>query len=203
MLDSLSESAEKMGAVNTVIVQNGPFGRKLRGDNTDWLGILKCVNRKSFKPQTGIVIGAGGAARAAVFAMQHLCVPNVVVINRTRTKAEKLATQFPSLNIVILEKLADAPASGLIIGCIPADNVTEQDIPLHIFDDDGLVIDMSYRPPVSALMKVAGRRKNWTVLGGVDVLREQAYAQFELWTGRKAPVSVIEQALEENATSSR
>lgn len=165
------------------------------GDNTDWLGLVGCIHRKLLRLERGIILGAGGAARAAVFAMDHVGIRNIVVLNRTRFTAERMAAQFPNLDIVICDRLADAPASDLIIGCIPADDIREEDIPRSIFNDDGLVIEMSYRPPVSALMKVAATQGNWMVLNGVDVLKEQAYAQFELWTGRKAPVDVIERAL--------
>ena len=200
LLDSVSEAARKLGAVNTVVAQDTPSGRELRGENTDWLGILKCIQGSStLKPhdRTGLVIGAGGAARAAVFAYQNLGVRRIAIVNRTRSTAEKLVADFPSLNIEIYGSLAEAPPANIIVGCIPADDVKEDDIPGHIFaEEGGLVVEMSYRPPVSALMRVASRRHSgWTVRDGLDVLREQAYAQFEMWIARRAPVLAIEEAL--------
>lgn len=225
-LDELSEAARLIGAVNTVVVTAGgtpDLGEAvlsntkkiLRGENTDWLGIMSVIRKKSkdmnigsatstmnqepapqFSTSSGLIIGAGGAARAAAFALQHLGVRNVTIVNRTTTTAQNLASFFPSLAIVVHSQLEHASASDIIIGCVPADDITEGDIPDHIFRSGrGIVVEMSYRPPVSALMKTAKRQKGWCVADGVDVLKEQAYAQFEMWTGRRAPVTIIEEAL--------
>ncbi|EXJ78919.1 hypothetical protein A1O3_08419 [Capronia epimyces CBS 606.96] len=203
LLDSISEPATKLGAINTVIAQDTPSGRRLRGDNTDWIGILKCIQSgRLTNHKTGIVIGAGGAARAAVYAYQNLGVQHIALVNRTKEKAGRLAADFPSLQIDIYSSAAEAPAANVIVACIPADDIQEGDIPDHIFaDGPGLVIEMAYRPPVTALMRVAKRHLAWKVLGGVDVLKEQAYAQFELWTGRRAPVLAIEEALDKALAS--
>lgn len=200
MLDSISESAMKLGAVNTIIVEVGTKGRKLKGDNTDWIGIKRCIQAGNLRGyQHALVIGAGGAARAAVFALQHLGVRRVTLVNRTRDRAERLAADFPSLTFEIHESLAKALAADVIVSCIPADHVKDEDIPSPIFAaGQGLLIEMAYRPPVTALMKVATRQAGWTVKNGVDVLKEQAYAQFELWTGRRAPVLAIQGALEKS-----
>jgi pentafunctional AROM polypeptide len=197
LLDSVSVSAMKIGAVNTVVVEDSASGRVLRGDNTDWLGILQCIKHSMITCQTAVVVGAGGAARAAVFALQHLGVQRIAVVNRTRSTAERLAADFSGLRLELYQSMNEAPAANIIIGCIPADDVREDDIPSHLFaDGEGLVIEMAYRPPVTALMRVGKRHVGWTVLGGVDILKEQAYAQFQLWTGRKAPVLAILEALE-------
>jgi len=198
LLDSLSISASTLGAVNTVIVKNTASGQQLIGDNTDWLGILNCI--KSHGPrrcETAIVIGAGGAARAAVYALQILGAAHLAIVNRTKSTAQRLAADFPQSHIDVFDSLVRAPAAQIIIGCIPADEVEEDDIPSEMFAEGaGLVIEMAYRPPVTALMHVAARQQGWTVLGGVDVLKEQAYAQFSLWTGRSAPVPAIQEALD-------
>ena len=82
-----------------------------------------------------------------------------------------------------------------MVGCIPAEGIVSADIPDTMFTTGtGTVIEMSYLPVRSAVMEVASM-KGWKVFGGVDMLKEQAHAQFELWTGRRAPVSVIEDAL--------
>lgn len=203
LLDSVSKEANALGAINTVVVENVGSSRNLRGDNTDWLGILNCIRRSGLRSNTGaIVIGAGGAARAAVYALQVLGVQYVTIVNRTRATAERLAGDFPSMNIQVCDWLIEAPTVDLIIGCIPADDVRVNDVPEQIFSTgSGVVIEMSYRPPVSALMQVASRQAGWQVFGGVDILKEQAYAQFKLWTGRDAPVEVIERTLEEKMRS--
>lgn len=194
LLDTISAPAKALGAVNTICVSGG----RLVGENTDWLGILSCMQRYPVS-NTGnaIVVGAGGAARAAVYALQASGYKQVTIVNRTRERAERLTDSFPGLQFELHTFLGQVqqPAN-LVIACVPADDFVEDDIPLHIFAaGTGLVIEMSYRPPVSALMRVAARQAEWQVFGGVDVLKEQAYAQFKLWTGRNAPVEVIEEAL--------
>lgn len=87
-------------------------------------------------------------------------------------------------------------AASIIVACVPADDITENDIPSTIFSDRGVLVEMEYRLHPTALMKAARRYEGWRVLGGVDVLKEQAYAQFQLWTGRRAPESVMANALE-------
>jgi len=199
LLDSISEPATALGAVNTIIVEEGTSGRKLKGDNTDWSGILSCIQRSKLDGYKGaIVIGAGGAARAAVYALQKWGYQRVAIVNRTKSAAERLAADFPSLHFDICDSLRQAPKANVIVGCIPADDVKDEDIPAHIFSKGlGVVVEMSYRPPISALMRAVSGQEKWQVFNGVDVLREQAYAQFQLWTGRRAPITVIEEALRE------
>jgi shikimate-5-dehydrogenase len=206
LLDSISESATTLGAINTIIAEESATGhRTLRGDNTDWLGIQNCIRQTGISTQCtrAIVVGAGGAARGALYALLQLGVRDVAVVNRTRETAERLVADFPGLRIDISSdslRGVTVPAS-LIVSCIPADDVREEDIPSTVFaDGKGVCIDMAYRPRVTALMRVAGRREGWTVQGGVDVLKVQAYAQFELWTGKSAPVEVIEAALAEKSS---
>ncbi|KIW48940.1 shikimate-5-dehydrogenase [Exophiala oligosperma] len=198
LLDSVSEASTRIGAVNTVIVEETKSGRTLRGDNTDWVGILRCIQGSGLsKLDTGLVIGAGGAARAAVYAYRQMGVPHIGLVNRSRNTAERLIADFSPLQVDIYGSLAEAPTADVIVSCIPADDVTEADIPEHIFATGaGVVIEMAYRPPVTALMRVASRQTGWKVEDGVAVLKEQAYCQFEMWTGRRAPVLAIREALD-------
>jgi 3-dehydroquinate dehydratase type I len=121
MVDSLSPSAREIGAVNTILplrpliglnVPNHPFSKyqrnrsgpvtALHGANTDWMGIYACISRyispaNTPTPQTtGVVIGAGGIARAAIYAMARLGVSNIFVLNRTLVHAEALAKHYNS-----------------------------------------------------------------------------------------------------------
>lgn len=197
LLDELSESAKALGAVNTVVVEETSLGRKLKGDNTDWSGILKCIQRSNVQDyRRAIVIGAGGAARAAVYALQSMEIQRIMLVNRTRSRAEGIVKDFPTITFDLCDHLAEASNANIIIGCIPANDVTDADIPPHIFGSGpGVIVEMSYRPPMSALMRMGSYQTAWQIFNGVDVLKEQAYTQFELWTGSKAPVSAIEKAL--------
>lgn len=203
-LQSLSASAQALGAVNTIVVNSTPAGRQLRGDNTDWLGIRNCIKNSGVELQGNhaTVLGSGGAARAACFALQNLGYGRINVVNRTTENAERLAKVFPATQFDIQESLSASPPTSLIVACIPADDLSPSDIPDHIFaEGGGVVIEMAYRPVVTALMEVASKRSGWKVTGGVDVLREQGYAQFQLWTGRRAPVKVIEASIRDALAS--
>jgi shikimate 5-dehydrogenase len=123
MMDLLSPQAKAIGALNTVIPlrddaqiksvtneigifrernRTGPV-KALYGDNTDWIGIRACVRRglspaNTVRPQsTGLVCGAGGMARAAIYAMISLGVQNIFVCNRTKGNAEELAEHYNRL----------------------------------------------------------------------------------------------------------
>lgn len=208
-LDRLSESAKLIGAVNTVVVEEEADGsRILRGENTDWLGIKSCIEERwkdirATTPWAAIVIGAGGASRAACFAIQELGVRKIYLVNRTTEKVEAVARDFPKVEFEIMPSLrslrqALSPAPSIIVACIPADEIVEDDIPVSIFEaaTEGVLVEMAYRPPVTALMRVAGHFPGWDISQGTDVLKEQAYHQFSMWTGRRAPVEVMQEALE-------
>ncbi|KAL1624268.1 hypothetical protein SLS56_007970 [Neofusicoccum ribis] len=211
LLSSLSPSAERIGAVNT-IVRTESNGRKLLlGDNTDWSGIKACIVKSSvsdYQSPSALVVGAGGAARAACYALQTLQVPEIIVVNRTRSRAVEMAQHFANTKFRIFESLEELASSGegdvrLIVACVPADDLTEEKIPRSLFSQkgSGVLIEMAYRPLETGMMKVVKCFPGWEVFRGTDVLEEQAYAQFELWTRERAPMSVMREAMQAEVAS--
>ncbi|KAK0640549.1 Pentafunctional AROM polypeptide [Lasiodiplodia hormozganensis] len=205
LLSSLSRSAERIGAVNTIVVRDSNGQRVLEGDNTDWLGIKSCIETSkvgNFQFISALILGAGGAARAACYAVQTLGVSEIVVVNRTKEKAVQMMQHFPGTPFRVygnLEELAKEKRHSffLIVPCIPADDLTEEKIPKEIFSEGapGVLVEMAYRPQVTGMMKVAEAMDGWKVFRGTDVLEEQAYAQFTLWTGKPAPVSAMREGM--------
>ena len=125
-----------------------------------------------------------------------------VVVNRTRAKAEDMVKDFDELKFRVFGSLGEVCSSGergsrVVIACVPADELGEEKIPDVVFDrvESGVLVEMAYRPPKTGMMKVAGQYPWWKIFKGMDVLKEQAYAQFTLWTGRPAPVSVMRGAM--------
>ncbi|CAI4217660.1 unnamed protein product [Parascedosporium putredinis] len=100
LLDTLTPVARKVGAVNTVIVREEGGKRTLLGDNTDWLGIKACIESTgvtNLSSSTVLILGAGGAARAACHAVEMLGIKDLIIVNRTISKADDLASIFPNL----------------------------------------------------------------------------------------------------------
>lgn len=209
-MDEISEEANTMGSVNTIIATTASGQRKLYGDNTDWLGITRCIQGGKVDLDvvgtTAVVLGAGGAARAAVYAFIKLGIRHIIVVNRTLDRAQKLAASFPDHNIEIvasLRKLEGYSSSGslkisVIVGCLPAEVLGESDIPDSIFPavQKGVLVEMAYGKTTEITNK-AMAAANWTVFDGIDVLQQQAFGQFEAWTGKSAPKKEMMEAVNE------
>ncbi|KAJ2663070.1 3-dehydroquinate dehydratase (3-dehydroquinase) [Coemansia sp. RSA 1199] len=190
MLDALSPAAQRIGAVNTIIVQNG----HLYGDNTDYLGIVGCLQQaqlsahtRAFNESVALVIGAGGTSRAALYALHTLRVPHVLIYNRTQARAQALCDEFSSLfsNLAVVDSLdaASTLQPTYIVGTIPASDLC---VPDSLFNTHGVALDMAYKPKWTPLLESASRRK-WHIVHGVSVLIEQGIHQMEKWTRSVAP----------------
>lgn len=211
LLDSLSTEAKAIGAVNTIIPVVKPDGSKtLHGDNTDWRGIREAILSRSStrvaQPDACLVIGAGGTSRAAIYALQSLGTKKIYLFNRTRSSAQALAEAFPDAKIELVENLGSwsGRPPTIVVSTVPGQATTiEEDVPGSVYlpqtifeAHSGIVVDMAYKPaetPLLALAKAVG--KGWQSVKGVEVLLEQGYCQFELWTGRRAPKKLMEEAV--------
>jgi pentafunctional AROM polypeptide len=210
-LDQLSPEAEAIGAVNTVIPRTNADGSKiLFGDNTDWIGIRNVIKARLppsvRKIESCLIIGAGGTARAAIYALHSLGAPCIYLFNRTRRSAEELVHAIPGAHVELLDSLDVAsvrgPAPSVIISTVPASATTIEEntsnalpLPSSLFTAEvGVVVDMAYRPAETPLLKLAKTLpaiRNWHSVTGIEVLLEQGYRQFELWTGRRCPRGVV------------
>ncbi|KAF9223187.1 Shikimate dehydrogenase [Gyrodon lividus] len=210
LLDELSPAARSIGAVNTIVPL--PTG-KLYGDNTDYLGIVSSIRTRapglvSGKLRAALVIGAGGTARAAVYALKAIGTEDVYVFNRTAAKAEALASAFQGEGesrvrvVTELGKWPDGVAPSVIISTVPANATTTTQTPSAIylppalFDSSlkGVVVDMAYKPSQTPLLQLAVETApGWARVRGVEVLLEQGYVQFEEWTGRRSPREVVKE----------
>jgi shikimate dehydrogenase len=193
-LDWVDEKAKKIGAVNTVVKKNG----LLCGYNTDWLGaVIPLEKITSLRGKKVLVLGAGGAARAIVYGLKEKGALTYI-LNRTLEKAEKLAKEF-KVKVLIFNQQKQIPNFDIIInttsvGMEPLVNQTP--INPSFLKKNQIVFDIVYSPKKTKLLKEA-KKKGAKIIYGLEMLLYQGVAQFEIYTGKKAPIEVMRKVLME------
>jgi shikimate dehydrogenase len=181
-LDGVTDRAKAVGAVNTLFWREG----RLLGDNTDVAGIVAPLAPHREALASALVLGAGGAARAACFALKELGVADLAVSNRTQAKAEALARDF-GIGAVPWEART-ARAWTLIVNATPlglkGGDEDASPWPQDGFGGVSLVFDMVYNPVRTRLIQDA-QAAGVACISGLNMFLHQGLAQFELWTGRK------------------
>jgi 3-dehydroquinate dehydratase/shikimate dehydrogenase len=184
-LDDCDPLAAEIGAVNTVVVRAG----KLCGYNTDFAGVLRAIERRlPLSSSSVLLIGAGGAARAAAFALARAGA-GVSIWARRPGRARALARAVggePIERRTIRRRSFDA-----IVNCTPVGMHPGGGSPLDSRElKCRLVMDLIYRPLKTELLRRAERLGIETI-SGVDMFVAQGVAQWELWMGESAPESVM------------
>lgn len=199
-LNGLDEVAELIGAVNTIDFKN------LKGYNTDGIGAIKAIGEVcDVKDKNVVVAGAGGASRAISFYLAKYGVQSLNILNRNVKKAEDLARDVSDSGLIgdvgsdsiskIDSYLKDAD---ILIDTTPLgmDPHTD-DVPVAGADamhEDLVVFDAVYNPNETVLLKEAIKAGAKPVYG-IKMLLYQGAESFEIWTGKKAPIDVMENAL--------
>lgn len=198
-MDALDPTAQKIGAVNTVAIREG----KKIGYNTDVEGFIRPLERRiALRGKRAVVLGAGGAARAAAFALLERGV-EILVLSRNRERARELALELGA-NCGGLEELArhdfDLLINATPVGMFP--NVDESPAPAELLAGK-IVYDLVYNPPETKLLREA-RGAGALAISGIEMFLEQAAAQFRIWTGAEPPKEAMRRALfAPNYTNSR
>jgi shikimate dehydrogenase len=198
LADATTERARRLAAVNTLWIEDG----RVHGDNTDVAGFLANLADAlgAWRAGVALVLGAGGAARAAVYALRRAGAEEVLVWNRTKARAERLVAELGGRAI-------DAPeAAALLVNCTSV-GLRETDsafksLPIQA-DTLGVgtyVADMVYRPGGTELLHEA-KERGATVVTGMEILIAQGAASFERWTGRTASREAMRAAVADNAQS--
>ncbi len=206
-LDKVEEQANLIGAVNTVANCEGV----LVGYNTDAPGFLQSLRYDAgFEPggKQAVILGAGGAARAVAFALVSAGVKRLAIFNRNPFRAEALANDISVLlgrcqveagdlqSAALMRELAEADllVNATSAGMHPdVGNLPLQD--LSALRPGMLVYDLVYNPPRTRLLQEAEKR-GCGVCSGIGMLVYQGALAFEIWTGKRAPVAVMRQAVE-------
>jgi len=190
-LEAIDEAARLCGSVNTVVARDGA----LRGSSTDGIGVLVPLKaRLDVQEKNVVIVGAGGAARAAAFAL-HRAGAAVTVLARDRYKAERLAAEVGCRGLdlgAIGEQAWDVLINATPIGGVAS--VHETPVPAERHRPGSIVFDMVYVPQDTRLLREA-RAAGCRPIGGLEMLLAQAEGQFEAWTGTPAPTDVMRAAV--------
>ena len=201
-LDELDPLAERIGAVNTIVNDDGA----LRGYNTDATGFLQALLERGVEPREKniVILGAGGASRAISFVLAERGA-HLVILNRLLELdwAEELASRISQIftkevealelneeNLAKVLEKADIVVNATSVGMSP--NIDETPIPAKLLKPGLIVSDIVYNPIKTRLLREAEAAGAKTI-GGFDMLVWQGVLAFELWTGMKAPVKVMKE----------
>ncbi|TID26342.1 Pentafunctional AroM protein [Venturia nashicola] len=217
LLDGVGEEVDMIGAINTIVPIPQPDGTtKLRGHNTDYLGMLLVLRNTGAQggqsKQAGLVIGNGGTARAAIFALKSMDYKPIYLVGRSSEKLKQLAKSFPEgFGIEVIASQEDVTAQkgilpSVAIGTIPADrpidpsmskiieniftaseqldasNYENGVVPHPGLSQERILLEMAYKPAETELMGMA-KKRGWKVVNGLEVLVGQGVYQFKYWTG--------------------
>jgi shikimate dehydrogenase len=192
-LDEIHENALKIGAVNTIVNNNG----RLMGYNTDWLGLLLTLRQlMPVKDQTFVIIGAGGTARAAIYGiMKEGGLP--IIVNRTIAKGKILSNKFhcPFYSLADLGKLkADCLINTTPVGMYPHTDQSPVEAPL--LGGYKYVIDVIYSPLKTRLLRDA-EGQGCRIVSGLDMFVHQGAQQIKLWTGKEPSRALMKKVVTE------
>ncbi|MGH2418270.1 MAG: shikimate dehydrogenase family protein [Candidatus Limnocylindria bacterium] len=173
LVDELAPDVQRMGAANTIV----RIGHRLVAYNTDLMALAAELPPRV---RRAVILGAGGAARAAIAALRANGAPQTLVIDRARW------ANLPGALVT----------ADLVINATPIGTDTDESpVPAHLLRPDLKVLDLVYRPKQTRLVLEA-RKQGASARGGAGMLLRQAAASFQLWTGREAPIDVMREALD-------
>ena len=189
-LDGCDPLAARIGAVNTVVVRGE--GR-LYGYNTDYVGVLRSLEQRMRLAGSRVLLfGAGGAARAAAFALAQA--GSIVCLSARRPARARALARAVGAQVVprgeLKREFFDA-----IVNCTPVGMHPHGGSPLASEElNCRIVMDMVYRPRTTELLQCA-RRKGIATISGIEMFLAQGFAQYEIWTGERAPEAAMRRAI--------
>jgi shikimate dehydrogenase len=188
LADELSETAREIGAANTLVFEAG----EIRAENTDADGLLRALPG-SAEGKRALVLGAGGAARAIVWALVREGA-EVAVWNRTELRSQHLCEELGGEPIVEPDPAAfELIVNSTGVGLHGEDPFTELPLTPAAFSSEQTVVDMVYGSGSTALLRAA-EEAGATVVDGIEVLVQQGGLSLEIWTGRPAPLDTMRAA---------
>jgi len=202
-LDELSQEAELIGAVNTILGKS----ESLIGYNTDGLGFILSLRKEAgIDPQDKkiVIIGAGGVSRAISVHLAREKAANIILSDIIPDKAEKLASHIRKnisrvkVSTVRKEELnSGVRTADILINATPVGMKPDDPLPIdpRILHPRLLVCDLIYNPPKTRLL-IEAEKIGAKTLNGLGMLLYQGALAFTIWTGREAPIEIMARALE-------
>lgn len=193
-VDEIDEIAQKIGAINTVHNVNG----KLKGYNSDWIGAVAALQEiTKVEGKKVYIVGAGGAGRAIAYGLKTKGA-EVLMFNRSKERAQKVADNLGvgyggGLEDLLHHKEYDILVNATSVGFYP--NIKETVIPKNVLIKGKTVLDVVFNPLETQLIKDA-RKAGCKVALGIRMLVLQGAFQFKLFTGEKPPIEIMQKALE-------
>ncbi len=192
LLDTIDPLATRIGAVNTVVNDDG----KLTGHNTDWVGAVRALEEVlPVQDAKILLLGAGGAARAVAHGLREAGAA-LSLSNRSDGAGQALASELGAEYLPWQERNEPGDWSVIINASSAGMSGVDASSPLdaHVLSPDTVVMDIVYKPLETELLRLAQRAGATTIHGG-RMLLHQAAGQFELYTGRDAPLEAMDRAL--------
>ncbi|MBN2331781.1 MAG: hypothetical protein JXO49_10320 [Deltaproteobacteria bacterium] len=197
-LFALSEGAKIIGAVNTIF----RHGLYYKGYNTNALGLMDALHAVGFHTgasKSALVLGAGGAARAAVFLFHWLGIPAITVAARRLDQAKKLAAHLGGAQPVSFADLADRPVAGQIVvnatssaGCVPELSAFVKGL---VCRECCIVVNFNAADSQGNIWQELAERLEVPYMGGLPILGHQARHALALWTGVRIPPEAVQEIL--------
>jgi shikimate dehydrogenase len=196
LADELSETAREIGAANTLVFADGESGEEgevvVRAENTDAEGFLRSLPG-SPAGKRALVLGAGGAARAIVWALLREGA-EVEVWNRTELRSRNLCEELGGAMTTAPDQAAyELIVNTSAVGLGGEDPFVELPLSADAFESDQTVVDMVYGGEPTALLRAATAAGAGTV-DGIEILVQQGALSLEIWTGRPAPLETMRAA---------
>jgi shikimate dehydrogenase len=206
-LDEVEEVARNIGSVNTVLKE----GDLLKGSSSDGPGALKALQDSGADPagKRILVLGSGGAARAITFTLATMDVPPEISILGVipdeldallRDLKEKTPASVAGRRMDDDSLRSEGGRADILIHCTPVGmhpKIDDTLVPKELLKPDQTVFDIVYTPRETRLLKEA-RSVGCNTIPGLEMFVNQAVVQFELWTGKTAPVAIMKSVVEEN-----
>lgn len=190
-LDILDESARMIGAVNTIVNDDGV----LKGYNTDWTGAIRALEEAcDIRDKKVAVLGAGGAGRAILYALKKYT-KDIVLYNNNESKGRDVADHFKVKYFGSIDKFNSNTEYDILINTTSVGFKSEASIlTSEQMKQNKIVFDVVFSPIETTLLKIA-KSLGCITIPGYRMLIHQACYQFELYTGVKAPFEVMEKAM--------